>query len=155
MLPIEPIARHVVPGRSILVATVSPDGFPACCRGVGVRADPALTAVTVYVPVATGAQAVANLSTNGRIAVASSEPASHETVQLKGRVREVRVARDDEEAWVRGCVERLAGVLDRVGLPRGVTRSMTCWPAFALEVEVEAVFDQTPGPRAGAPMGSR
>jgi len=150
MLSEEPIARHIAPGRSVLVGTVDPSGRPACCRGVGLKLADDRQGVTVYIPVATGAEAVANLATNGRIAVVSSEPVSHETLQLKGRIRAVRVAAAAEEALVRECLERFADVLDQVGLPRAVTRSMSCWPAFAVDVAVEAVFDQTPGPRAGA-----
>jgi pyridoxine/pyridoxamine 5'-phosphate oxidase len=155
MLSDDASLRHLQPGRSILVGTVDPTGWPAACRGVSLVVDEDRQGVTVYVPVATGAQTVANLASNNRIAVVASEPASHSTVQLKGRIRAVRVARGDEEDRVRLFVERFADSLDEVGLPRGVTRTMTCWPAFAIEVAVEAVFDQTPGPRAGALVRAR
>jgi len=155
MLSHESIARQIGPGRSVLVGTVDPSGWPVACRGVGLSLDEDRQGFTVYVPVDTGAETVANVATNGRIAVVSSEAVSHESLQLKGRIRAVRIARDDEEARVRESVEQFADVLDRVGLPRGVTRTMTCWPAFAIEVAVEAVFDQTPGPRAGTLVRSR
>ena len=155
MLSDDVILRHLEPGRSILVGTVDPQGWPAACRAVALVADADREGFTVYVPVATGAETVANLASNGRIAVVASEPVSHSSVQLKGRIRAVRVAREDEEAPVRLSVERFADTLDEVGLPRGVTRTMTCWPAFAIEALVEAVFDQTPGPRAGALVRSR
>jgi hypothetical protein len=35
------------------------------------------------------------------------------------------------------------------GVPRRVTRSFAHWPAFAIEIDVDPVFEQTPGPRAG------
>jgi hypothetical protein len=155
MLSEDSIARQIAPGWSVLVGTVDPAGWPATCRGVGLRLDPDRQGLTVYVPVATGAEAVANLATNGRIAIASTDPLSHQSLQLKGRIRAVRIAAADEEPLVRECLERLADVLDQAGLPRGVTRTMTCWPAFAVDVAVEAVFDQTPGPRAGALVRSR
>lgn len=155
MLSQESVARQIGPGRSVLVGTVDPSGWPATCRGVGLLLDEDRQGFTVYVPVATAAETVANLATNGRIAVSASEAVSHQSLQLKGRIRAVRIARDDEAPLVRESVERYADVLDRVGLPRGVTRAMTCWPAFAIEVTVEAVFDQTPGPRAGALVRSR
>ena len=155
MLSDDVILRHLEPGRSILVGTVDPAGWPAACRGVALVVDADHEGFTVYVPVATSAETVANLASNGRIAVVASEPVSHSSVQLKGRIRAVRVAREDEEARVRLSIERFADTLDEVGLPRGVTRTMTCWPAFAIEARVEAVFDQTPGPRAGALVRSR
>ena len=155
MLSDDVILRHLEPGRSILVGTVDPAGWPAACRGVALVVDADHEGFTVYVPVATGAETVANIASNGRVAVAATEPASHTSIQLKGRTRAVRVARSDEEERVRLSLDRFADSLDLVGLPRGVTRTMTCWPAFAIEVAVEAVFDQTPGPNAGALVRGR
>ncbi|MFN8095719.1 MAG: pyridoxamine 5'-phosphate oxidase family protein [Vicinamibacteria bacterium] len=155
MLSDDVILRHLEPGRSILVGTVDPSGWPAACRGLCLVVDDDRQGFTVYVPVATGAETVANIASNGRVAVAATEPASHTSIQLKGRTRAVRVARSDEEERVRLSLDRFADSLDLVGLPRGVTRTMTCWPAFAIEVAVEAVFDQTPGPRAGALVRGR
>src|SRR5512139_3950704 len=155
MLSDEALIRHLQPGRSILVGTVDPSGWPAACRGVGLVVDEDRQGFTVYVPVATGTEALANIASNGRVAVSATEPASHTSVQMKGRIRAVRVAREDEEERIRLSIERFADSLDQVGLPRGVTRTMTCWPAFAIEAVVEAVFDQTPGPRAGALVRSR
>jgi hypothetical protein len=155
MLSDDALLLQLQPGRSILVGTVDPAGWPAACRGVGLVVDEDGQGFTVYVPVATGTETVANIASNGRVAVSATEPASHTSVQLKGRTRAVRVAREDEEERVRLSIERFADSLDQVGLPRGVTRTMTCWPAFAIEAVVEAVFDQTPGPRAGALVRSR
>lgn len=155
MLSVDSIARQIVPGRSVLVGTVDPAGRPACCRAVGLRLDDDRQGVTVYIPVATGAEAVANLASNGRIAIVSSAPLSHETLQLKGRTRAVRIAAADEEPLVREGLERFADVLDQAGLPRAVTRSVACWPAFAVDVAVDSVFEQTPGPRAGVLVRSQ
>jgi hypothetical protein len=44
-------------------------------------------------------------------------------------------------------------VLEQIGLPPHVTMSVAHWPAFAIDVSVEEVFDQTPGPRAGVAIG--
>ena len=46
-------------------------------------------------------------------------------------------------------------ILEQMGLPRAITLSVQHWPAFAVDVEVESVFDQTPGPRAGELLRSR
>jgi Pyridoxamine 5'-phosphate oxidase len=155
MLTDEAVRRLLEPGTSLLVGTVGPDGWPGCCRAVALVARPDLGGATVYLPVATAAQAVANLASNGRMAVVSSEPVSHASIQLKGRARAVRLAADEESGLVRAWIERLGDALDSVGLPRGITRSMASWPAFAVDLAVEAVFEQTPGPRAGALVKGR
>jgi hypothetical protein len=130
-------------------------GWPACCRGIAILVDDDRQGVTVYVPVATGAETVANIASTGRVAIISSEPVSHATLQLKGRTRAVRVAAEHEAAAIHASFDRFTDVLDSIGLPRGVSRAMNRWPAFAIEVAVEAVFEQTPGPRAGALVKSR
>jgi hypothetical protein len=45
--------------------------------------------------------------------------------------------------------------LDSVGLPRGISRTMSRWPSFAVDIAVEAIFEQTPGPRAGVLVKAR
>lgn len=155
MLADERVRRSLVEGRSVLVGSVDAAGLPACCRAVALVVAPDAQSLTVYLPVATSADVIANLATNGRLAVVCSDPLTHGTLQLKGRRRAVRLARADEAGIVDAWVERFAGVLEQVGLPRRRTLSLTRWPAFAVELEVEAVFEQTPGPRAGELMKAR
>jgi hypothetical protein len=155
MLSDPSIARYLGNGMSILVGTVDAAGWPATCRAAALVGHEDGQGVTVYLPVATGAQTIANIATSGRVAIVSSCPADHGTVQLKGRSRGVRVAGEDEAGIVRAQLERFADVLDQVGVPRRLARSFACWPAFAVDVAVEAVFDQTPGPRAGALVKGR
>ncbi len=143
------VKRHFGGGTTILVGTADGGGMPACCRAVGL-VPAGDQAVTVYLPVATAAETVANLATTGRIAIASGFQIDHCTIQLKGRSRAVRVAREDERAMVESWLEKFADNVSSIGLPHAAAVSLTRWPAFAVEVEVESVFDQTPGPRAGA-----
>ena len=65
--------------------------------------------LTVYLPGATAATAFANLRENGEIAVVLSQPLTHRTVQLKGRVETIRPARESE----RDAVERVAAASTR------------------------------------------
>lgn len=155
MLSDPSLARYLGNGMSIVVGTVGADGWPATCRAVALVGHEDGQGVTVYLPVATGAETIANVATSGRVAIVSSCPSDHGTIQMKGRSRGVRVAREGEAGVVRAQMERFADALDQVGVPRHVTRSFTSWPAFAVEVEVEAVFEQTPGPRAGALVKAR
>ena len=60
------------------------------------------------------------------------------------------LARDDEATFVRQWFDAFAGNLERIGVPRRLTRRVACWPAFAVTMRVEHVFDQTPGPKAGS-----
>jgi hypothetical protein len=155
MLSDPSIVRYLGNGMSIVIGTVDAAGWPATCRAVALAGHEDALGVTVYLPVVTAAETIANLATNGRIAIVSSCPTDHGTVQLKGRSRSVRVACESEAEVVRAQMERFADVLDQVGVPRRIARSLAAWPAFAVDVEVEAVFEQTPGPRAGSLVKAR
>lgn len=108
--------------------------------------------LTVYLPVATSETSLANLRGNGAIAVVLSQPLTHRTVQLKGRVETLRPALEEERAGV----ERMAAAFDAevevIGLPPAVVRRRTKWPRHAVTFVVREAYEQTPGPRAGAPI---
>jgi hypothetical protein len=146
------IRRCTDPGTSVLIGTVDANGAPATCRGIAlVSADGCATA-TVYAPMATSQQTIANLAATGRLAVVACHPIDHCATQLKGHSRAVRLATDEEGAFVRRRLEEFADVLDQIGTPRRVTRRLAHWPAFAIEMQVDEIYDQTPGPKAGARM---
>lgn len=144
------VHRCLEPGLAILVGAVDPQGRPSCCRGIALTSNDGLDTVTVYLPVATSQDVIQSVALTKRLAIAASQPIEHCTTQLKGTTIEARLARDDEAALVRGRLDAFADVLDRVGLPRRLTRSVVCWPAFAVTMRVEQVFEQTPGPNAGS-----
>lgn len=149
-MPQEILRNYANGGVSVIVATVDADGFPTCCRGIAIATKDDFDTVTIYVPAATAQETVANVATTRRVAVACSHPLSHESIQIKGLTRGVRLAPPEDEAFVRQRLDEFAAVLDEIGLPRRVTRSVAHWPAFAIDISVEQVFDQTPGPKAGA-----
>jgi len=136
-------------GTSIFVGTIGEDMAPLCCRAIALRADDRLDTATVFVPIATSRGTLVNLAATRRIAVVVTRPVEHISIQIKGTSRTARLARDDDERFVRARLDGLADVLDRIGVPRRVTNSLAYWPAFAIDIDVEQVFDQTPGPRAG------
>ena len=136
-------------GTSVLVGTVDSDGVPACCRGIAMISRDDYETVTVYLPAATAQETIANVATTRRVAITCSKPVSHATIQIKGVTRGVRLAPACDEEFVRARLGQFADVLDELGLPRRVTRRRAAWPAFAIDVSIEQVFDQTPGPKAG------
>ena len=146
----ERVHRCLEPGLSLLVGTVDVNGMPSTCRGIAAVSDDDLETMTVYVPVATSHETIQNVATTKRLAVAATHPIDNSATQLKGTALDVRLAREDEAAFVRARLEAFADVLDTVGVPRRLTRSVAHWPAFAISLRVEQMFDQTPGPNAGS-----
>jgi len=136
-------------GTSLFVGTVAADGAPLCCRAMAIRSTDGLATATVYVPIATSRETLSNLATTHRLSVVVTKPIEHESIQLKGTSTTARLARNDEEAFVRSGISGLGDVLERLGVPRHVLKSFVIWPAFAIEMKVDQIFDQTPGPKAG------
>jgi hypothetical protein len=137
-------------GTSVLVGSVSRDGLPSCCRGIAIRMSDDLATATVYVPLATSQDAIADIAVTHRIAVGVSRPIDNISIQIKGTTTAARLADDDEAVFVRRRLDELADRLDAIGLPRETVWRLTCWPAYAIEVHVEEIYEQTPGPRAGS-----
>jgi hypothetical protein len=152
--PKEPhkLQRYVEGGISVIVGTVDAERIPTCCRGIALTTKDNFETVTVYVPAATAQETIANVATTRRVAISASEPLSHGSVQIKGVSRGVKLAPPADEELVRTRLHQFADVLDEIGQPRRVTHRIAHWPAFAIEVSVEEVFDQTPGPTAGTPL---
>jgi hypothetical protein len=117
---------------------------------VAVASDDDLETLTVYVPVATSHTAIQNVATTKRLAIAATHVFTNAATQIKGTAIETRLAREDETAYVRARLDAFADVLESVGVPRRLTRSVAHWPAFAIRIRVEQIFEQTPGPNAGS-----
>jgi hypothetical protein len=143
------IRRCLEPGLSILVGSADARGVPVCCRGTTLTSDDDLATVTVYVPLATSQETIANVASTRRIAVAATHAIDHCSTQLKGVTTSVRLAREDEKELVTSGVDRFGDILNEIGVPKRLMRTLTPWPAFAIEVRVEEIYDQTPGPNAG------
>jgi hypothetical protein len=145
----EKIQHFAVGGVSVVVGSVDAEGIPTCCRGIAIRSKDNYDTITVYISVAAAQETVANVATTHRLAVTCSHPLSHETIQIKGLTRGVRLAPSSDETFVRERLEQFADVLGTIGQPKHITMRISHWPAFAIDVSVEEIYDQTPGPRAG------
>lgn len=148
------LATFLESGVSLLVGTRDAGLHPEALRAVGARVEPGGAEVTVLVPVATAARTLGNLRENGRIAVCFSRAEDHRSVQLKGAVVALRDADEADRRVVERYRALLADALAGVGLPPRLTSRIAHWPAVAARFRVEAVFVQTPGPGAGAPLAA-
>jgi hypothetical protein len=143
------IDRCLEAGNSILVATVNAQNAPSCCRAIALRSTDDLATVTVYLPMATSQQIIQDVATTHRMAVAATHIIDHTSTQLKGTATTARVAGVDEMAFVKSRLDAFADVIESIGVPGRTGRTLAHWPAFAVEIKVDEIFDQTPGPKAG------
>lgn len=151
-----PLPPHLVTfseaGRSLLVGTCSAELAPECVRAVGVRIWPDASHLTVLLPKATAATSIANVRENPKLALTLSEIPSHRTMQIKGAVLAVRDGSDADHELAKRWRTAFAHELGYVGQPVEATERLGIWPCWAIDLAIEAVFAQTPGPAAGTKL---
>jgi len=139
-------------GRSLLVGTCNKERLPDCVRAMGVRVWPDACRLTVILPAATGATSIANLRDNPKIALTLSHIPTHRTIQIKGKVLAIREGTEEDRELAIRYRELFIPEIAWAGMPATTTRRLGVWPCFAIDVEIDVVFSQTPGPVAGAKM---
>jgi hypothetical protein len=154
---IEPeVAELLESPSSLLVASVSVDGVPDATRGWGVVL---LGPDRLRVLLAGNAtRTLANLDGGGAMALTVTHFLTLVSWQLKGRATGIAppTAADQirHDAFCSECVRILH---ESEGAPEEVIRRIVPPGIVACEMAVEQVFDQTPGPEAGArvaPVGA-
>ena len=138
--------------HAIVVGTRDAGHVPAAALGAALVADEE-GRVTVYLPEVAAARTIANAAEAGSIAVAAEFIPTHRTVQVKGKVLEIREAREDERALVERMQGEFFDDVALIGAPAHVRRRLR-WPCRAITFQAEEVYEQTPGPRAGLPFVS-
>ena len=146
------LARFLASGLAITVATRDGDLQPDGAWAWAVRVGEGGTELTVFLYEEAAAAMLRNLETWPEIALVLDQPTSHRACQVKGRYVSSRRARAAERAEIERQVEAFRDDLEGIGLPRALNAGWRFWPAVALRVEVTDVFEQTPGPGAGAPL---
>jgi hypothetical protein len=147
---IEPeVAEQLESPCSLLVGSVSAGGVPEATRGWGVEV---LGPGRVRVLLAANAErTLANLEGGGAIALTTTNFVSLVSWQLKGRASGIVAATPADriryDAFCAGCLRILHEI---EGTAEDVIARLVPVGIVACEMVVEQVFDQTPGPHAGA-----
>lgn len=141
-------------GVSVLVGTRDRLLVPEGARGFGVRVLPGGAELEVFVPDAWGERTLANLADNGRIAVSVAQPEDHRSVQVKGAMIAIRPGSEAERAAIDRYREALIAKFSVIGYPPSLFHRLNVWPCHVVRLRVEALFEQTPGPRAGVPLAA-
>ena len=141
-------------GCSLIAATVSADGAPNATRVWGLHlrgADSRLVEVTLD---ETDSVAAADLDATAVIAITGADVRTLRSVQLKGRATgERRQASDDDVARTRAfCDAFFTAVVEIDGTDRALLERLRPPSLTVYTVEIDEVFDQTPGPTAGAAL---
>ena len=151
----EALAAFLQTGVSINVGSRSAGNVPMLARANGCRVAADRRTVTVLLAGAKSAALLDAVRASGAIAAVFSEPPTHRTIQLKGTDATVGAATEEDRTLSARYLDAFARVLAPLGYPEPVFRALL-WadPAdlVAVTFTPSAAFDQTPGPRAGAPL---
>jgi hypothetical protein len=140
-------------GCALIVGTVDPEGAPRASRAWGLTVLPG-EGTTLRVLVSTDDPATeANVRGGGRIAITAADVPTLRSMQLKGRVTGIEDGSDEDRARAARYMEAFFADINATdGTPVAVIERVTPSDVRAWSVEVEELFDQTPGPGAGAPL---
>jgi hypothetical protein len=144
------LARFLQQGLGIHLATRNARLQPEGSRAIAVEVEGDGAHLVVHVAEAAAAQHLSNLDANGQAALAFARPVDERACQVKGTFVSARPTRDDERPVLETQWDGFLQQLEAIGIPRGGTEGWARWPAVAIRLEVTAIFDQTPGPQAGA-----
>lgn len=136
-------------GVSVIVGTRDEAFMPECTRAWGLRVAEGHTQVTIFLTETVSRQTLANLRSNGLVAISCTRPTDHVTCQLKGRLRKIRPADHRDQETSARWHKDFAGELLAVGVHPHLCEAWITEPALAVDIDVTDVFVQTPGPGAG------
>jgi hypothetical protein len=127
-------------------ARLEPDGV----RVVAAMVEDDGRHVVAYVPDISARDVLPDLESNGQAALVFARPPDERACQLKGTFAGERAATADERAIVQAQWDRWLDRLASIGVARPAFDHWPAWPCVAIRVQVTAIFNQTPGPGAGA-----
>ena len=147
----EALAAFLERGCAMIVGTVAPDGAPHASRAWGCSV---LDPTTIRLLLDDSDAALRHhVGEGGRLAMTSADVRTLRSVQLKGRVTAVEQAgAADLERCARHNDELFTDILETDFYPRELSERMVPPAYVVVVVSVEEVYDQTPGPGAGAPV---
>jgi len=144
-------------GVSVIVGSRDAALRPSLMRAVGSRVEADGRDITVYLSRPQSRQLVQDLAATGHIAVVFSVPSTHRSVQLKASRVEMRNADAHDAPVLARYLASMEHEVQQVGFGPPLTRAMLAHrleDVVAVRFTPEQAFDQTPGPRAGTPLGS-
>jgi hypothetical protein len=143
-------------GVAILIGTGDEARVPELSRAWGLRVSDNGEAIDVSVHVGVAGLTLDNLAADPRVAVTMSSPSTYRSLQVKGRAVATRAAGKKDRQRVAGHQAAFTEEVQSIGVPLDAVTSFLEYEKkiradlVTISVQVEAVFDQTPGPSAGA-----
>ena len=132
------------------VAGIERDLVPVASPVWGWHVDPKASTVACFL--APGFEGAFGEAPEGIFALTACEPGTARTYQLKGRLVGLSAMDESDLAAFDDFKTRWVALLGTLGYPAEVLIPFMGPPRVKVSFEVSEIFDQTPGPGAGAPV---
>ncbi len=143
--------RFLHGGCALLVGSVSPDGRPHGGRAWGITVTDRQRGHVRVLLNASDTTSISNLQPGAAVAICTADVETLHSLQLKGRVLVVEPADDADVAKQRQYTADFTGDIHRTdGDALEKLRRWADCPIVACGIALDDVFNQTPGPFAGA-----
>jgi hypothetical protein len=146
------LKEFIESGVATLVGTGDARSRPQIAYGWAPRVVDQSGVMEVFIERARAGKTLANLRSNGHIAVTLAHPVSVRSVQFKGKFRAVTEPTDEDKNYVQERREDFVTSTSLVGDPPAIIRALWLDDVQIVSSTVESAFDQTPGPNAGQPL---
>ena len=137
-------------GCALIVGSVSAQGEPFATRGWGltvISRDPTVVRLLLDPD---EAQVLDNLRATGRVAITATSVPTASSLQLKGRLRRVEPALEaDEDRASQYADDFFRDIVETDRTPIEIVERLRPERYVACIIDVDEVYNQTPGPRAG------
>jgi len=128
---------------------------PSGARVAAVKVEDDGLHLALYVAAVAAVRVLPDLQANRAAAVMFARPVDDRACQIKGIFVDARPAADAERGFVEQQWDRFLANLERIGIPRAGSSGWIVWPSVVIRLRATAIFEQTPGPDAGALLASR
>lgn len=146
------LAAFLQEGIAIQLGTRNERLEPDGARVVAVGVDGDGRHLVAYVPEPAASRVLPDLESNGQAALVFARPPDERSCQIKGTFAGAQPASAGERAFVEAQWGRWVDLLETIGIARATVEPWIVWPCVAIRVRVNAIFNQSPGPGAGAPI---
>jgi hypothetical protein len=140
-------------GCALIVGTVAPDGAPYASRGWGLTVlsqDPHRVRLLLAT---TDARTLGHLGAGQPVAITATDVRTLRSMQLKGRSDGIQAETEHDRLRAERFIDAFfTDIVETDGSPRPVLEQMIPSGYSSCVVTVEELYDQTPGPEAGAPL---
>lgn len=149
------LATFIQGAVSILAASRDRRHVPSVSRAIALRVSPDRARVTLLLATEQCRQLLADIQATRAVAVVCTQPSTHRTLQLKGSDAHVTPLADGDYDLAAQHNAAFAEEIVPLGYARDLAltvHDVTGQTLSAVTFGVDALFEQTPGPRAGTRM---